>query len=378
MAIDYSFKPTGIAESIASLYQKKATDEQMMKLQESERETQQQNRVLNVIKMATDLTNSMVQYHTNQQQQSAQNALTSLIGQVNTPIVNKPAISPEAETIPSPIFGTTPEYKTQIEQAVAKAYPEEYGKAKVKELLTPAKVSPAIQPKPFVNLEGKTVMAAPDEKGNFNVPEGYIDPTIARAKVFAQPREEGNIIRKEQFNESQWNKLEKSVNALDKGARSSVGMAAVGNQRAARALAVLNDPSMDPIRLKFVMADLAGIMQGGAPHEIMIRQAGYDNVITKFANLKQQITANPQAIAIPEIREQLKNTIQEIMAVDNTILDTNVGIAKEGFLKAIESDPKRFARMTKALDVVKTVGAKPKANLSLEDKKKELRRKLGL
>ena len=113
---------------------------------------------------------------------------------------------------------------------------------------------------------------------------------------------------------------------------------------------------------KYVESDLAGIMQGGAPHVEMLRQQGYENLVTKWANLKQMVTSKPQAIAIPEIRQQLKDTLLGIMAVDNDVLDTNVGIAKEQFLQAIKSDPKRFERMVGVAEKIKTIGGKSRTS----------------
>ncbi len=212
------------------------------------------------------------------------------------------------------------------------------------------------QAKLFVNDQGQAMNVMPDENGVFNAPEGFKEKSMAVADKWVAPRIAANDIKKEQFDETQWNKLGKSVNTLSQGARSAAGMAAVGNQRAARALALLDAPNMDSVLLKYVEADLAGIMQGGAPHEQMLRSQGYDNLVTDWAKLKQKVLAEPQSLKIPEIRQQLKETIQGIVAVDNDVLDTNVGINKETFLKAVKQDPERFNRLVGQVNKIKTTG----------------------
>ena len=68
---NFNLKPDVNVAAIASLYQKRAVDEQMMKLQQSEQETQQQNRILGIINMAKSMTNDMIQHNVIQGQRNA-------------------------------------------------------------------------------------------------------------------------------------------------------------------------------------------------------------------------------------------------------------------------------------------------------------------
>jgi hypothetical protein len=181
-----------------------------------------------------------------------------------------------------------------------------------------------------------------------------------KESAIAEARYSGLIAQRgEQFMERQWNSLGKAVNALDKGSRTSVGMAAVGNQRAARALQVLKDHD-NPTLLEFINSDLNGIMQGGAPHvEMMNRTSPQSMLAVKWASLKQNLLSNPQLIEVPEWRQQMGDVIKGIMDVDNEVIDINTGIASESFKKAIQSDPERFQRMVGHLENVKTVGMSP-------------------
>jgi hypothetical protein len=172
-----------------------------------------------------------------------------------------------------------------------------------------------------------------------------------------------NDIREIQFRENKWAQLEKELNALKVTARSAVGVSAIGNQRAARALDLLNNPGMTTQLLEYVNSDLGGIMAGGVPHVEMLNRTTFGkNLVSNWANLKQRISSEPSAINIPEIRALLKETIQGILQVDNEVLDINIGLAKEGFLDTIKSDEARFERMVGKAQKIKTLGMKePKA-----------------
>lgn len=361
---DFSFKPNVDMAGIASLFQKKAEAETAMKLQEEQRKASESNRALQVMNMASQLTQNLIQYSAQKQVKTSQQDLAALMAKGSQYTAEPGKVGT--------FYKDTPEYKATERELLMKVAPEKVAEIAAKEAFSePEKMNLSKNGRLFINNDtGEARLIAPEEDGTFKVPAGYKESSIAKAEEWAKPRKEANTIRKEQFLEGQWNKLGKQVNSLDKGSRTSVGMAAVGNQRAARALEILDDPKMDTVLKKYVEADLAGIMQGGAPHEQMLRQQGYDNLVTKWAQLKQQITSEPQAIKVPEIRQQLRDTITGIMAVDNEILDTNAGFAKEQYLQAVQSDPKRFERMMGVAEKVKTIGnAKNTPGVKLDLKK---------
>lgn len=361
---DFSFKPNVDMVGIASLYQKKAEAEQQMRLQAEQQKASETSRALQTMQMASQLTQNLIQYSAQKQVKTSQQDLAALMAQGN-----------RYEAEPGKVgqlYKDTPEYKATERALLMKVAPEKVAEIAAKQAFSePDKMDVAKNGKMFINNDtGEARLVVPNPDGTFNVPAGFKESSIAKAEEWAKPRAEANKIRKDQFLEGQWNKLGKQVNSLDKGSRTSVGMAAVGNQRAARALEILDDPKMDTVLKKYVEADLAGIMQGGAPHEQMLRQQGYDNLVTKWAQLKQQITSEPQAIKVPEIRQQLRDAITGIMAVDNEILDLNVGIAKEQYLQAVQSDPKRFERMVGVADQAKVIGrAKSGTGVKLDLKK---------
>lgn len=351
---DFNYKPDpSIIQAFQNAQQQKL-EAQRLKDQE---EQQKFNRVLQTTQAVSGMVGSMVQLAEKRKQNDLINKASNLLAKPVPPATitpEGPTMEGQSDTLP-PVSNPAFEERNAIaHKLAAQLASKEYGEQLAKSLMPiPSKVTN--QAKLFVNDEGKAISVSPDENGLFNVPEGFKEKSIAVADKWTTPRNKANEIRESQFNETQWNKLGKSINALDKGSRTAVGMAAVGNQRAARALVLINNPNMDTVLKKYVEADLAGIMQGGSPHEQMLRQQGYDNLATKWASLKQTILSKPEAIEIPEIRQQLKETIEGIIAVDNDILDTNTGINKESFLKAVQSDPKRFERMVSEVNKIKTI-----------------------
>jgi hypothetical protein len=138
---DFSLKPD-ITTALASMYQKKAMDAQTMKMQESQLETQQQDRMLNVMKMATDLTQGLISHSSNTQLMQGRKALVDLLGTSEDQVPTNTMKSASSKLFPgltqAPVtqsVSKTPEFQTQLEQTLAKGYPEEYGKAKIKELI---------------------------------------------------------------------------------------------------------------------------------------------------------------------------------------------------------------------------------------------------
>lgn len=118
--MDYGMKQYIDPASVASLFQRK-------RLYESDLATQQQNRVDDVIKMATNLTDQMIQNQTMQQQRNATNALSSLLGKGAEPVSTGPTANPDEafKTVP---FNQTPAYKEQLLGLSAKLNPQEASK----------------------------------------------------------------------------------------------------------------------------------------------------------------------------------------------------------------------------------------------------------
>src|SRR5882672_1839519 len=80
---NFNFQSDPSIAAIASLYQKKAMNEQEMRLQQSQVQSQQQDRVMNVMKMASDMTQDVIQSSARNQMLEGRKNLQDLLGQAN-------------------------------------------------------------------------------------------------------------------------------------------------------------------------------------------------------------------------------------------------------------------------------------------------------
>lgn len=143
---DLSFKPDVNIAAIASLAQKKAEMEQQQAFQNSEMQTQAQNRTMQIIKMAGDLTSSTIKNYAETQQLQGQKHLSGILATQNelTPYGAGPEATlfsrlpngqvgpalpqkvPTANMVPR---NQTPEYQAELQSALEQATPKETGAA---------------------------------------------------------------------------------------------------------------------------------------------------------------------------------------------------------------------------------------------------------
>lgn len=164
-------------------------------------------------------------------------------------------------------------------------------------------------------------------------------------------------IAKDKWTESQWQSFDKRTNALNTTSRSALGQSGIANIRAARAVDVLTntkDITSDPYVYSLVNTDLQGIMKGGVPNEVQLREK-YTNLQSSLADIWQKVTANPVAVNQPAVKQQLLGIIQSIRQIDNNVIDKNLGVAKVAFKKIIQEDPDRAEEFFKALSQSKEV-----------------------
>lgn len=128
---------------------------------------------------------------------------------------------------------------------------------------------------------------------------------------------------------------------------SLIGQAAYGNARADRALKVLErgGGKITPQDLNKVIVDLAGIMQGGSPHADAIASQGYNTLAEQWANLKTRINGTPNAANIPEIVNELKNTVRDIKDVDSKIIQDNLDTFEATNSGYIERNPDKWSKI---------------------------------
>lgn len=168
--------------------------------------------------------------------------------------------------------------------------------------------------------------------------------------------------------EKLWEGVNRAVNPVNAPRGSLLGQAGQGNARADRALTTLSSSKVTPQQVSAVVADYAGIMQGGAPHEIALRQMGYDNLATRWASLQQFITSSPQSVNTPEVVGKLRQMISEIKEVDNKIISGNLDTVEQTHSGLIQKDLAKWQKIRES--VMKTTGESkiPDGRITVKDK----------
>lgn len=160
----------------------------------------------------------------------------------------------------------------------------------------------------------------------------------------------------DQFNERRWERLGTAVNALTAGSRKALGAAATANMRSDRALETLSDPKATPQDLFNVVSDIQGIYKNGAPDEMSLKYGQYKNLWSDLANIGTYLSGNPAPAEVPKIQERLKRVVLGLKAVDNKVIDDNLGINKVIFRPLIKGDPGRWADLVSSVNQ-STIGA---------------------
>lgn len=128
--------------------------------------------------------------------------------------------------------------------------------------------------------------------------------------------------KQDQADQKRWDQIVKDTDPYKASSRSALGVATLGNQRADRAVPVLQNPNATNQDIATAIADIAGVFQGGAPTEAGVHQQEYNTLMGKFANLKTMITGQPSAPAVPEIKQHLIDLVSQLKDVNNrTIKD---------------------------------------------------------
>lgn len=170
-------------------------------------------------------------------------------------------------------------------------------------------------------------------------------------------------IRKSRSDPKRWEQLNRVTNPTVAPRGSLLGQAGIANSRADRALAEIakNPNSITPQLKKLIELDIAGVMQGGAPHAEEIRATGFGTLLDDFANLKTRLTGNPGKAEIPKIIAELKGVLTTLKEVDNTIIRNNLESAEAGpYADLIAADPDRWDKYKNS--VLKMTGGPAEVN----------------
>lgn len=182
----------------------------------------------------------------------------------------------------------------------------------------------------------------------------YSSRPLARGETLEKPSNYLGSYRlgeqRDQFDERRWERLGNAVNALTAGSRKALGVAATANMRSDRALETLSDPKATPQDLFNVVADIQGIYKGGSPDEMSLKYGQYKNLWADLANIGTYLSGSPQPAEVPKVQQRLKQVVTSLKAVDNKVIDDNLGINKIIFRPLIKNDPNRWQDLVTAIN----------------------------
>lgn len=142
--------------------------------------------------------------------------------------------------------------------------------------------------------------------------------------------------------EQKWKELGDRANILAASGSSPVHAAALANQRADRALTVLNNPKATDQDLDTAITDLSGIFQNGAPHESSIGKQRYATIQSKINEVKTLITSMPQAASQPDVQAKIRQVIADVKNVDNQVIQRELNYLEAQYAPYIKNDKQRW------------------------------------
>lgn len=146
-----------------------------------------------------------------------------------------------------------------------------------------------------------------------------------------------------QKDQSQWSNFIKQNTPDTASSRSTFGIASRSNLQAGRVIQTLKDnPNVTYQDLGNVVADLAGIYQGGAPTDQGMKHQQYESLKTNIANLKQFATGKPQNAVPPEIVKKLIGVAQQTIDLNKTVLNKHFDAQEKAQAKLISKYPEEW------------------------------------
>ena len=163
-------------------------------------------------------------------------------------------------------------------------------------------------------------------------------------------KENAADLKQKQLDEKAFFLLDRLANPTTAMRGSALGMAGQNNLRADRAIGVLKNPAgMTTQDKDMVTTDLAGIMQGGVPHEQELRSQGYGTYWDNFKVLSQKILQKPALLDQPEIKAKLLDAVKTLKEADNRIIENNLSTLEASHADLINRNPDKWLNMKKAI-----------------------------
>lgn len=214
----------------------------------------------------------------------------------------------------------------------------------------------------------------PDQSAAYSngVNKTTADTLFKGAASLNKPVSQSLGLRDNQFWEKQWVDTGKEMNISKASSRTPLGVAVTNNVRSQRASKLLNSSgTFTPQDLNLITTDISAIMKGGSPDEQLLRQQQYGSFYANGINLLQKITANPQNLNVPEVRQHLRDVVNGVISVDNGVIQDHVSNIESQRKDVISRRPNDWAKLKE-----KALGSS--SNTSSGSSRDEVRKALGL
>lgn len=190
--------------------------------------------------------------------------------------------------------------------------------------------------------EQKSGQITPYQQAELGIQKGRMDATAAYRDDLTTNRTAnaatGNQDKINKEDRKRWDDVVKNIDPYKASSRSALGIATIGNQRANRAIPVLQNPQATNQDLNTAIADISGIFQGGVPTEAGIHAQEYDTLVGRFNNLKTLITGNPSAPALPQVKQHLLELVSTLKQVNNQTLKDQLDYTETAYPDLIQKN----------------------------------------
>lgn len=154
--------------------------------------------------------------------------------------------------------------------------------------------------------------------------------------------------QQDQQNQAMQDKISKEVNTLSQSSRNALGTAGRSLISADRASAILNQPTVTPQDLSSVSADISNIISGSATVSGTQHQQ-YNTLKQQSDNLIQQLTANPQNVDAPALKQHLQDVIGGMRKISSDVAQKNLNFVKTSHPAFAAKNPTYFEDIAKGL-----------------------------
>lgn len=167
----------------------------------------------------------------------------------------------------------------------------------------------------------------------------------------SQKSEAGSSEKQAQADKKRWDAIIKDTDPYKASSRSALGMATIGNQRANRAIPVLQNPNATNQDISTAIADISGIFQGGIPTDAGQHAQEYNTLAGRLSNLKTLVTGQPSAPAIPEVKAHLLDLINTLKDVNNQSIKDQLDYTETAYPDLIQKNQMAWQGIRKRMGV---------------------------